>query len=346
MKICFIIDKDLNPNSYAFIFPVIINLNNLTSCSINILYDLPNDSYDLIFVDSKFFNKEFNLNNFNSIAKQLQKLKKKCKNLIYCDNEASIFINKEIFNYVDFYLKGRLPKNMRSYKKKLYGQREFTDYYHKKYKVKDEIESYSHIIDDKNISKIILGWNNSICDYSYVSFFKKIIFRVSGKIFFNTKIDIPKKTNLISARIKQRYQRNTINYHRIIYEKFLSNFCDLHRLSRFNYFRELKNSKFSFSPFGWGEICYRDFESFFYKCILIKPDMEHITTWPNLYIKNKTYIPVPWNVSNNDNFIKIFENEKKLVKIGRFGYKNYLKYLNNNKLFTTHFDNILNKISI
>ena len=105
----------------------------------------------------------------------MENLRKKCNKLIYCDNEASIFINNLIFDYVDIYLKGRLPNNLNIYKKKLYGQREFTEYYNKKFGIIDSTESYSKILKDKNLKKIFLGWNNGICDYTYYSTIKKNI---------------------------------------------------------------------------------------------------------------------------------------------------------------------------
>ena len=346
MKICFIIDKNLNPNSYAFIFPILINKKNFSFFDIDIIYKDPEKIYDLIFVDSKYYISQFKNNDFNFISNNLMQIKKKCKKLIYCDNEASIFINKNLFNYVDTYLKGRLPADINTYKKELYGQRQFTDFYHKEYNIRDNAENYSNIIEEDQLKKIILGWNNGICDYSYFSIMKKLIFKLTGKIFLNTKFQILNKKKLISARIKQKYNRNTINYHRNIYEKLLSNYCNIKRISRNRYFKELKNSKFSFSPFGWGEICYRDFESFLYKCILIKPNMNHIKTWPNFYIENKTYISVPWDL-NDSNFIdRIFENEGKFHQIGEFGHKNYIKYLSNddNSIFTKYFESLIKNI--
>ena len=52
------------------------------------------------------------------------------------------------------------------------------------------------------------------------------------------------------------------------------------------------SSKLSKSPFGWGDICIRDFETFICHSCLVKPDMSLIETWPNYYIKDKSYVPV------------------------------------------------------
>ena len=346
MNICFIVNKDLNPNSFAFLFPLILNKNNFDH-EIDISYEFPKNNYDFIFIDSKFYNKKYLTGDFDYIKNNLILLKKRCSKLIYCDNEASIFINSSIFDFVDIYLKGRLPSDMSVYNKKLYGQREFTDYYHRKYHINDENVSYSNILEDKDLKKIFLGWNNGICDYSYYSIFKKKIFSLTGKLYFNKPEFHNVKKNLVSSRFKQNYNRNTINFHRKMFENIFNNICDTKRVNRYKYFAELKNSFFSISPFGWGEICYRDFESFTYGCLLLKPDMDHINTWPNYYLKNKTYISLNWFQSDSTDIEKILDQKENYYDIAKFGYKTYSKYFdNNNKFyFKRYFEKIINNIT-
>jgi len=49
------------------------------------------------------------------------------------------------------------------------------------------------------------------------------------------------------------------------------------------------------SPFGWGEVCFRDFEAVFAGTLLLKPDMSHIDTWPDIYLPGETYVPLSWD---------------------------------------------------
>ena len=76
------------------------------------------------------------------------------------------------------------------YKKKLYGLREFTEFYHHKFNIKDDNEVYSEYLNEKDISKIILSWNNGICDYSFWSKINRNIFKFSNivLIILNAKI--------------------------------------------------------------------------------------------------------------------------------------------------------------
>jgi hypothetical protein len=64
------------------------------------------------------------------------------------------------------------------------------------------------------------------------------------------------------------------------------------------FWRELCDSRLCFSPFGFGEVCWRDFEAIAAGAVLIKPDMSHIETYPNIYKAYETYIPVRWDFSD------------------------------------------------
>jgi hypothetical protein len=84
----------------------------------------------------------------------------------------------------------------------------------------------------------------------------------------------------------------------ILSQRAFSNSIIGGKTSYSSYMNELTKSKISISPFGWGEICYRDFESFLTKSVLVKPDCSHLATFPNFFIPNETYIPVNWSLCN------------------------------------------------
>lgn len=70
------------------------------------------------------------------------------------------------------------------------------------------------------------------------------------------------------------------------------------RLDPKEYFAELRRSRMCFSPFGYGEVCWRDFEAIACGAVLVKPDMGHIRTDPDIYIPHETYIPVRWDFAD------------------------------------------------
>ena len=95
---------------------------------------------------------------------------------------------------------------------------------------------------------------------------------------------------------------------------------------RRDYKKNMRNSNAIFSPFGWGEPCFRDFETYIAGAALIKPDMDHLQTWPDLYKKNQTYIPLSWRIEDWDKETdEIFSDERKLLKIARNGQNQYKK---------------------
>lgn len=61
------------------------------------------------------------------------------------------------------------------------------------------------------------------------------------------------------------------------------------------YMAELGDAKLCFSPFGYGEICWRDVEAILQGAVVIKPDMSHLDTLPDLYVPWETYVPVAWS---------------------------------------------------
>ncbi|HEY2786954.1 MAG TPA: hypothetical protein VGJ05_18475 [Fimbriiglobus sp.] len=64
------------------------------------------------------------------------------------------------------------------------------------------------------------------------------------------------------------------------------------------YLAEMALSQVVFSPFGWGEVCHRDFEAVALGALLLKPDMGHLVTYPNIYLPYRTYIPLKWDLSD------------------------------------------------
>jgi hypothetical protein len=64
------------------------------------------------------------------------------------------------------------------------------------------------------------------------------------------------------------------------------------------YFSELRASKMCLSPFGYGEGCHRDFEAAYGGALLLKPDVSHLETNPDIFIPYKTYVPLDWRLGD------------------------------------------------
>ncbi len=64
------------------------------------------------------------------------------------------------------------------------------------------------------------------------------------------------------------------------------------------YYAEMQRSTICVSPFGYGEICWRDFEAILCGCLLVKPDMGHVETAPDIFVPGVTYAPVRWDYAD------------------------------------------------
>jgi hypothetical protein len=66
------------------------------------------------------------------------------------------------------------------------------------------------------------------------------------------------------------------------------------RVGSKRYLAELLLSRVVVSPFGWGEVCFRDYEAVAAGCLLVKPSMDHVRTQPDIYRAGQTYVSVRW----------------------------------------------------
>ncbi len=92
------------------------------------------------------------------------------------------------------------------------------------------------------------------------------------------------------------------NHRKGAWDKLDSQFLDIRKdkLPYQEYINVLYNSKVAISPFGMGELCFRDFECMQFGTIIIKPSMEKINTIPNIYLDNDTYLSVNYDWSDLD----------------------------------------------
>jgi|TARA_Y100000310_G_scaffold82897_1_gene79549 hypothetical protein len=103
------------------------------------------------------------------------------------------------------------------------------------------------------------------------------------------------------------------------------------------YVRNLWNSKICLSPFGMGELCFRDFEAIQFGTIILKPSQSKVDSIPNIMFDDVTYIPCKYDWSDLEekidyiltNFDEL--NEKILTNIRsmfkeKYTYENLCMY--------------------
>ncbi len=70
------------------------------------------------------------------------------------------------------------------------------------------------------------------------------------------------------------------------------------RISSRQFKLELRDSRMVFSPFGWGELCFRDYEAVIWGALLVKPSMAHLETHPDVFADRVTYVATEWDNSD------------------------------------------------
>ena len=208
-------------------------------------------------------------------------------------------------------------------------------------------ENYSHI--SKNIiNDIKLSWNVGLGDYRTFTFPSKIglrsLIRMQTEIFRKPVTSPILKNRFIFSEFSGRnvdllscfgsYDQTSkpISFHRKVSADMAASLNgDYKVVSGFfpvgEYYTLLKKAKMALSPFGWGEMTWKDFEIFMNGIALLKPNMSHIETWPNYYIENETYLPYRWDASNLRELIeRVVSNEGYLEEIARNGQERFRSF--------------------
>lgn len=91
---------------------------------------------------------------------------------------------------------------------------------------------------------------------------------------------------------------------------------------------EMQRSKVCFSPFGYGEVCWRDYEAVLAGAVLLKPDMCHIETDPDIFVPWETYAPVAWDLSDfGDVLQRLLADEALRARITAQAYDTLRRWL-------------------
>lgn len=247
------------------------------------------------------------------LAKYIEKLRQSGKRIAYFDDTADPReIDTDALSACDVYYKKQALIDRSAYRRAVYGKRIITEYYHERFGIDDNDPDWAAAISETDMDKIRVSWNLGIGSYPKTKIRKAIAMRMAGiglmqplrHVLRNPGTYRPSHVGKVlraSARFGCSFSRNTISQHRKHFVDQVSRRPDLFLSGRIplrEYNRELRTAAATVSPFGWGEICFRDFEAIINASVLLKPSMGHIETWPEIYQPQKTYIPLDWDALN------------------------------------------------
>lgn len=288
----------------------------------------------------------------------LKKLRDKYERLIFFHDDAGGGIPRlEVLPYVDLFYQKALLKDRTLYMRELYGKELFSDYYHKRYGVRDPEERKRAVVEDpEQLKKLRLSWNIGIGDFPRATGrerFAVALARILGLPIVKPFYHRENLSERVLTENRGQYPvharlglvaRPSIAFHRkLILEKikddprFITG-----EVGQKQYNREIRQSKIILSPFGWGELCYRDFEAVRNGALLLKPDMSHLETWPDVFLPFETYVPFSWDAEELiERAQRYLEDEPERRRIVRNAFDVYRAQL---KELSHRFEGILAEI--
>lgn len=354
-----LLSSSMSKNEYAFIFPLGVNQGKLQGLGlrINFVSGLSAKVFDcnVLIVSSHFArqNDWWSESKKDFMFKFFENAKTRIDHLVWADmGDSTGATHFEVLKYVCKYLKGALLKNRKLYLNFHYGSRYFTDYYHRNYQIEDTDPGEPHlnfIPAEGDLQKVQLSWNQAFINYSYLGFYyDRVKRKVNSLPYANIGSFSPpegKKSSLLQCRINTNYHRNTVAFQRKRIREKLHNRIPTNRINRRKFFTEMKHSRVVLSPFGWGEICYRDFEAIVAGAALLKPNVSHMETWPDLYIENKTCICFDWDLETLEETVSDLASKNgELVEIAQEAqrlYDHYLHQAKGQEEFCERFENLM-----
>lgn len=302
-------------NSQSFLNPLLINRRLLRHSGIDLaFFSSISDSIvecDYLLIDSKFF-KPYWAGRSKEALEIIERLSQEITTVLWfhTGDSAGALGNyaKSILPFVKAFFKSQVYADKTLYQTPLYGNRLYTDFYHRHIGINDEtVPELDSILDSEELSKIQVSWNIGFarCFNFYGEYIASLYNRFPSTLLLSISPmfhEVSKRrTRDTYTRMGLNFPRETVGYQRAQLALLMGK---QPRVSRAQYYKEMKQSKVVVSPFGWGEINNRDFEAFIYGCLLLKPSMDHLETYPNFFIERETYISYKWDLSDMKDVIE------------------------------------------
>jgi hypothetical protein len=247
--------------------------------------------------------------------------------IIYFDGDDDACVQwGGLLEHVDLYLKKQVFLDINWYRREFRGKNNLTDYVSDKHDISfaDNEIPYSGVVPESQIRKIALGYNIAM-DSKIVNLFEKTRPALENKKTIDVICRAACKPGLwiypFRGPISEILKPLQREYSVLLPDQ---------RVGQEQYYQEMRNSRICISPFGYGELCWRDFEAVLMGCMLIKPDLSHIQTEPNIFIPGQTYVPVRWDFSDLLDICKYYiVNEEERSSIAKRAYTVLLDYYAN-----------------
>lgn len=303
-------------------------------------FDIANNKFynsDIILINNRIFSDTFGnklkeklgFKTSNNYLENLEKISKLNNNIVWLDLSDSCGTTSfEVLPYVKKYVKKQYYKNKDFYRLNFYRNRYYADYYQSKYQIEENIKfNYCQLL-HRYENKLILGWNIGVgCYFNNFNYSKFKKYQCILNLLYNNNFkelskftlgfyndNFKSKDIFYSFNLRKKNQKKAIHLQRQLVNNILSERFKVkqQRLTHKNYLIELRKSKVSVGAFGWGEVCYREFEAIKMGSAVIFPNVDYMETWPNIYQDNISYVSYKLDLSDLLEKIEIVVNDNNL----------------------------------
>lgn len=312
---------------------------------------------DVLCVVSDHFGLRYLRQSTARVLERLEQYRGQVGTLIWCDNTdgaGTMFL--EAFPFVNLYAKKQLLRDRQIYRQRFYGNEYHLHYYYIHHGDKLEAMGSKPALSESalelpEIDKLALSWNVGLGDYNtfwnrgrrfraywpWTSYRK----RIRDAASLDRPIDVCYRASTsyslpVVSFIRQEVRRQlaalaTCKHYHLIYEG---------KVSLGRYLDEISHARITPSPFGWGQICWRDFECLLCGSLLMKPNMDHLETWPDYYETDVTYVSHDWDFTDfQAKVVELLESPGKCHDIAQVGQERYLASISSEggEAFARHF---------
>jgi hypothetical protein len=246
--------------------------------------------------------------------------------LVYFDGDDDVCVQwPKLLPLVDLYVKKHCFRNRFEYRQHRLGKNNLTDYVARTFgtSFENDIIPRSTPVDEDQVAKIALGWNIALDDkIRQLSAAHTALPRAESKdidIVCRATANPQSWTYPLRAAVIPKMEELRHEY-RVL--------TPTEAVAQDVYHSEMLRARVCVSPFGFGEICWRDFEAVICGCVLVKPDMSHVETEPDIFLPDETYVPVRWDYADLEQTLReLLADPVRCERIRRRAYAALRDYL-------------------
>lgn len=262
------------------------------------------------------------------LQKLFDRARELCKpsKVVYFDCLAptDLRLAEAIGDRADVYVKKHVLRDRSAYGKRIRGDTNLMEYYCRRYNI--DCAETAFPIPDGFLERLRVGPSFATADYLM-------------PYFCSGHMRSTRKTIDVHARLG----RQGTEWYEAMRNESLGALDGLRGLNvardfgvgRRHYLRELGASKICYSPFGYGEVAWRDYEAIAHGSLLLKPDMSHLETEPDVFIAGETYVPFKWDFSDVEQKIRYYlENSTEREEIAERAFTKLHEYFRSDGFVT------------